>query len=79
MTPQELIGELYDAVDNDDMYSRSYLVYAVEDLCTENDKLREIVRELYQCSRQVGCDRCGGGYRLSCSVRDRMGELGGDV
>ena len=50
MTPQELIGELYDAVENDDMYSRSYLVYAVEDLCAENDKLRELVRGLEVCA-----------------------------
>ena len=48
MTPQELIGELYDAVENDDMYSRSYLVYAVEDLCTENEKLRELVKDMWQ-------------------------------
>jgi len=54
MTPQELIGELYDAVDNDDMYSRSYLVYAVEDLCTENAKLRELVRDMYK-SMDMSC------------------------
>ena len=41
MTPQELVDELCDAVDNDDMCYRSYLVGEVEDLCAENAKLRE--------------------------------------
>ena len=48
MTPQELVDELYDAVDNDDMCNRSYLVDEVEDLCAENAKLRELVRDMYR-------------------------------
>lgn len=48
MTPQELVDELYDAVDNDDMCNRSYLVYEVEDLCAENAKLRRLVKECHE-------------------------------
>ena len=62
MTPQELIGELYEAVDNDDMYSRSYLVYAVEDLCTESAKLRELVLDYEELTAKLcdsrECDGC---------------------
>ena len=39
----------------------------------EKEKLRELVRELYACSRQCGCDRCG--YRDGCVIHDRMHEL----
>ncbi len=70
MTPQELIDELYDAVENDDMYSRSYLVYAVEDLCADNDKLRELVRDFYPFAS-------GRAANPWLSVRlERMRELG---
>lgn len=48
-------------------------------LLAENEKLRELVAELYQCSRQVGCDHCGDGYRSICSVLNRMRELGVEV
>lgn len=42
-----------------------------------NDKLRELLAELYQCSRQCGCDRCG--YKDECAMFDRMRELGVEV
>ena len=70
MTPQELIDELYDAVDFDDMYSRSYLVYAVEDLCAENAKLRELVRDIW-AMRTPQID-----FETYTAFRDRMRELG---
>ena len=38
----------------------------------ENAKLRELLAELYQCSRQVGCDHCGDGYRRTCSVLNHL-------
>ena len=40
----------------------------------ENAKLRELVRDLYQCSRQCGCDRCG--YKDGCAMFDRMAQMG---
>ncbi len=43
----------------------------------ENAKLRELVAELYQCSRQCGCDRCG--YKDGCAIFDRMAQLGVEV
>jgi hypothetical protein len=43
----------------------------------ENAKLRELVRDLYQCSRQVGCDHCG--YEDGCAMFDRMAQLGVEV
>lgn len=43
----------------------------------ENTKLRELVAELYQCSRQCGCDTCG--YKDDCTMIDRMAELGIEV
>lgn len=43
-------------------------------LSAENAKLRELVRDLYQCSRQCGCDRCG--YKDGCAMFDHMRELG---
>lgn len=43
----------------------------------ENEKLRELVSELYQCSRQEGCDHCG--YKDGCSMFDRMAQLGIEV
>ena len=79
MTPQELIDELYDAVDFDDMYSRSYLVYAVEDLCAENAKLRELVRELYGELDAATQYDAGGGRGVVYEFADRMRELGVEV
>ena len=52
---------------------------ANDGLISENAKLRELVADLYQCSRQVGCDHCGDGYRRSCNVLNRMRELGVEV
>ena len=49
------------------------------DLRVENAKLRELLAELYQCSRQVGCDHCGDGYRRTCSVLNHLRELGMEV
>jgi hypothetical protein len=43
----------------------------------ENAKLRELVAELYQCSRQHGCDRCG--YKNGCAMFDRMAQMGIEV
>ena len=43
----------------------------------ENRKLRELVAELYECSRQIGCDRCG--YKDGCAMFDRMARLGIEV
>jgi len=44
---------------------------------TENAKLRELMAELYQCSRQYGCDRCG--YKDGCAMFDRMAQMGVEV
>lgn len=88
MTPQELVDELYDAVDNDDMCNRSYLVDEVEDLCAENAKLRELVRVFYHCTTSGECDECpinGGGPvhlmpdTICDTIHDRMRELGVEV
>ena len=49
----------------------------VDRLQTENAKLRELVSELYQCSRQVGCNHCD--YKDGCSMFDRMRDLGIEV
>ena len=49
----------------------------IRELETENAKLRELMREMYQCSRQYGCDRCG--YKDGCSMFDRMAQLGIEV
>lgn len=46
-------------------------------LQAENAKLRELVAELYQCSRQCGCDCCG--YKDGCAMFDRMAQLGIEV
>lgn len=46
-------------------------------LKAENERLRELVRELHACSRQCGCDRCG--YRDGCAMFDRMAQLGIEV
>lgn len=73
MTPQELVDELYDAVDNDDMCNRSYLVDEVEDLCAENAKLRELVRDMAAEIRGLGVDFKRVGW---CDYADRMRELG---
>ena len=45
----------------------------------ENEKLRELLWELFHCSRQVGCDCCETIYRRNCSVLDRIRELGIEV
>lgn len=54
----------------------SSLVEYVRQLEGDVDELRGLVAELYQCSRQVGCDHCGDGYRSTCSVLNRMRKLG---
>ena len=46
-------------------------------LKAENAKLRELVAELYECSRRCGCDRCG--FKDGCSTFDRMAQLGVEV
>lgn len=46
-------------------------------LRAENAELRELTSELYQCSRQCGCDCCG--YKDGCSMFDRMAQLGIEV
>lgn len=83
MTPQELVDELCDAVDNDDMCYRSYLVGEVEDLCAENAKLRELVWDMGAAFIHGPCYRwcefkepCNGD---KCQYRDRMSELGVEV
>ena len=48
-----------------------------DELRAENAKLRELVSELYQCSRQEGCDHCG--YKDGCSMFDRMAQMGIEV
>lgn len=48
-----------------------------EFLMRERAALRELVREMYQCSRQYGCDRCG--YKDGCAMFDRMAQLGIEV
>ena len=48
-----------------------------QDLQAENAKLRELVNELYQCSRQEGCDHCG--YKDGCCMFDRMAQMGIEV
>ncbi len=47
------------------------------ELARENRELRELLSELYQCSRQCGCDRCG--YKDGCAMFDRMAQLGIEV
>ena len=49
-------------------------IIRVGQLEAENEKLRELVDELYQCSRQYGCDRCG--YKDGCAIFDRMAQMG---
>lgn len=44
---------------------------------SEDAKLRELLVELYECSRQYGCNRCG--YKDGCVIFDRMSELGINV
>lgn len=67
----------------DDHYDAGYEAYIdgthrdIADLQAENAKLRELVAELYQCSRQCGCDTCG--YKDDCTMIDRMAELGIEV
>ena len=39
----------------------------------ENAKLRMLLAELYQCSRQCGCNHCG--YKDWCAISNRMREL----
>ena len=56
--------------------SRSRLE-SIDHLKKKNEKLRELVAELYQCSRQYGCDRCG--YKDGCAMFDRMAQLGIEV
>ena len=53
------------------------LVAYVEGLEAENAKLRELMAELYQCSRQYGCDHCG--YKDGCAMFDHMAQLGVEV
>lgn len=54
-----------------------HFINRIAQLENENAKLRELVRELYACSRQYGCDRCG--YRGGCATFDRMAQLGIEV
>lgn len=51
----------------------------IDELQDENAKLRELVDDLYQCSRLEGCDHCGDEFRSICSVLDHMRELGIEV
>lgn len=43
----------------------------------ENARLRKLIGDLYQCSRQCGCDRCG--YKDGCAMFDRMAQMGVEV
>lgn len=58
-------------------HSINELSHSVALLEAENAKLRELLAELYQCSRQYGCDRCG--YKDGCAMFDRMTQLGVEV
>ena len=58
---REIIGNEFERVERE-----------TRQLKTENAKLRELLAELYQCSRQVGCDHCGDGYRRMCSVLNHL-------
>lgn len=80
MTPQELVDELYDAVDNDDMCNRSYLVDEVEDLCAENAKLRELVRDMWPsyCWANTGYEAFLT-HEQDVEIRDRIRELGIEI
>lgn len=49
----------------------------IEQERSDNARLRELVAELYQCSRQYGCDRCG--YKDGCAMFDRMAQMGVEV
>lgn len=57
------------------IYDRCFV--RVGELEAENAELRELVSELYECSRQCGCDHCG--YKDGCSMFDRMAQLGIEV
>ena len=61
-----------------DQCEREHLMQvSIDALDKENAKLRELMSELYQCSRQVGCNHCD--YKDGCSMFDRMRDLGIEV
>ena len=41
-------------------------------------QMKELLEELYHCSRQVGCDRCGY-HEGGCETMDKLWELGIEV
>lgn len=43
----------------------------------ENGRLREMLRELYYCSKQTGCDHCA--YADGCDMTDQMRKYGIEV
>lgn len=57
--------------------SKQDIIDHMRDARAENSKLRELISELYACSQQCGCDRCG--YRDGCTMLDRMRGLGIEV
>lgn len=57
--------------------SKQDIIDHMRDARAENAKLRKLISELYACSQQCGCDRCG--YRDGCAMFDRMAQLGVEV
>jgi len=54
--------------------SKQDIIDHMRDARAENAELRKLISELYACSQQCGCDRCG--YRDGCAMFDRMAQLG---
>lgn len=81
MNAQELINELWDAVDNDDIYSRSYLVDEVEGFCAENARMRELVGDMWTYITEPVDKRNNLKERLARldDIGDRMSRLGIEV
>ena len=74
------------AMEREDNASMRALFDAVAPKCGKPDcpslveyvqKLRELTEQLYQCSRQCGCDHCG--YRDGCAMFDRFAQMGIEV
>lgn len=66
----------------DAMREAAEMIRYLREFGIENAKLRDLLRELYFCSRQIGCDKCR--YRRSfngklCETLDELRELGIEV
>lgn len=73
------LSEPYEIKQWDVFCENNDLLLENDQLKAENEKLRELLWELFHCSRQVGCDCCEIIYRRNCGVLDRIRELGIEV